>query len=377
MFSTYTALSLAAPTMIATVLGLIDHPTATWVWLAVALGVVLIAVQQISWLAGSDAWPVGALTWLRLPPVFVRVPALASGVVVGIGIEVYGLSAGRPAYLWAVPAAAALGVLTLAVTRWDREMPRWSHRAVGLVLALAIATAAVGEWASRNSTRADVTGGTTALAVTVVSALVLTVQVGQVWWHRVVTELSTARESLVAWTRMEERLRFAGELHDLQGHELQVIMLRADVGATTLRVNGAEAIEEAVATFKEIRDAAQDTLGQTRAIAHGYRKARFAQEVANTARILGAAGIRTEVTGPVEQIDGDAAHLAGMMVREATTNVLRHSLADTVQITIDQAASGFAVAVLDLGPRRERSDLGSSTGSGSGLASLAERAQRL
>jgi two-component system sensor histidine kinase DesK len=361
-------------------LTLVDHPAPTPVWAAVAVAVVVTSTQQLGWLVASDAWPATALGWLRIPAVARSVPALAVGVAAGAAVAAYGITAGRPAYLWTIPAAAALGVLALAVTHWDREVPRWRPGALVLVAGLALALVGLGGWAGARARLSGSTTGEPATVVTVVLsmagivAVVLIVQVGQVWWHRVVVELSQARESLVAAVLREERLRFAGELHDVQGHELQVIMMRADLGETMLRKRGADGLTEASVVFRDIRDTAQAALQQTRAIAHGYRAVSFADEVHNSVPVLAAAGITVTVIGPVEAVHGELAHLAGLLVREAATNILRHSRTDRVRIEVTAVGDEFDVSVVDAGPRRAS---GAHTHPGSGLSSLADRAERL
>lgn len=373
--SAYTALSLTAPTLYATVLGLVDHPTATTAYALVAGAILLLGTQQVCSLVTSEAWPGSAPHRFRVPAWFVSRPALFVGVVVAIAVGAYGFAAGRPVFLWAVPAAAAIGVLTLDVTEWDREVPRWTRGAMALVLGPVLALVAVAVFVDPVDPLDHPQLGLAVIAViavVAVVALVLVLQVGQVWWDRVVTELSTAREALIATTISKERLRFAGELHDLQGHELQVIMLRADLGATTLRVKGAAAADEAMATFTDIRDTAQRALQQTRDVVHAYRRASFAQEIGNVREILKAAGVTATVVGPVDEVDGEAAHLAGLLIREATTNLLRHSRTAEVRIEVARRPDGFSVGFIDPGPTRA---LRTGHVAGSGLRSLAERAR--
>src|SRR5699024_9133995 len=170
------------------------------------------------------------------------------------------------------------------------------------------------------------------LSVAAVVAGALVVQVGQVWWLDVVAALEASRGTSVALARTEERLRFAGELHDLQGHELQNIVMQADLARTLLRRHEPGDAAHVAEILDAIHETAAGTLRQTRAIAHGYRAVDFEQEVAGAVEVLGAAGVVLTVSGRLAAVPPTARHLAGLLVREAATNLLRHSAATTADL---------------------------------------------
>ncbi|MDO5617207.1 sensor histidine kinase [Kocuria sp.] len=110
-----------------------------------------------------------------------------------------------------------------------------------------------------------------------------------VWWWSVVFRLDAARqtESDLAVTR--ERLRFASDLHDIQGHHLQVIALKAELAERLLDRD----LRGARQQLQETRQEAQTALEQTRALVQGLRQVSLEEELANAADVLSSAGIVT------------------------------------------------------------------------------------
>jgi len=367
-FSAYTRVTLLCPTAIATTFALFDRPRADAAWASVAVLLVVLAAQQVAWLVASDAWPEGDR---RRRTTWTSVPALALGTSASLVVVAHGLSAGRPAYVWALPTAASLAVLVLALARWDREVPHWS--AWGTVISGVLATAAVAVALAADADGHPVVVAGTTLGVLLVAVTVL---VGQTWWDRVVVELTLARHRVVEQAVWEERLRFAGELHDLQGHQLQVILLRADLARTLLDTRGPDGIDDCRATLVEISDSVRATLRETREIAHGYRRVSLSEEAGNAQSVLAAAGLEVSTRGPFEAFDGDCERVAGLLVREATTNVLRHSGARSMTFVVTRTPDGPALTISDPGPARARGG-GAEGGmtAGSGLAGIGERAR--
>lgn len=367
-FSTYTRVTLLAPTFIATVYVLFDRPAATVSWGIAAAITVLLAAQQVSWLLASPAWPGRGS---RRPGPWTSVPALVLGAGATLVVLRHGLTEGRPVYVWALPTAAALAVLVLASLWWEETMPRLSRPAVATCLLVAGVAAGVAGWTGR-----DPDGGRwstpDALITVLLVVVAVTAVVGQAWWDAVVRELSAARQREVDQAIVKERLRFAGELHDLQGHQLQVILLRADLAREILHARGPDGIADATATLVEIGDSARETLRQTREIAHGYRQVSFSEEVRNATEVLRAAGIDVVVDGPLDLFEGNVERLAGLTIREATTNILRHSRAQSMAVSVGPTPAGPRLCVVDPGPGRPRTVHGLAEGSG--LAGIADRA---
>ncbi|MCD4523816.1 sensor histidine kinase [Nocardioides sp. cx-173] len=177
------------------------------------------------------------------------------------------------------------------------------------------------------------------------------------WLLGVVTELDAARTAQSALAVAEERLRFSRDVHDVLGRRLSTIAVQAELAAT-LAGRGDEGAAE---RMLEVRGIAHEALREARELARGYRATDLAQELEGARALLQSAGIRTEVD--VQGLDRAWHEPAGWVVREAVTNVLRHSAATAVSIT-------YADRVLEVRNDGART---TDSGDGSGLAGLRAR----
>lgn len=139
------------------------------------------------------------------------------------------------------------------------------------------------------------------------------------WWWDILLMLDTARLSESRVSAAQERLRVATDVHDLQGHHLQVIALQLELVDRLWARDPSAAREHVRIARASVDDARQGT----RDLARGFRTVPLADELANAADLLQAAGVRTEVH--IDERSSDApAHVFGPVIRETTTNVLRH-----------------------------------------------------
>lgn len=154
------------------------------------------------------------------------------------------------------------------------------------------------------------------------------------WWWRVVVDLDAARTASGQLAVARERLRFASDLHDIQGHHLQVIALQAELADRMLSSSYPHAQTAAQEAIREVRALAEQAQQETRQLVRDLRVVSLREELDNARDVLEAAGIATTIdveTGPgtvSEQHD----RLMGLAVREATTNILRHSSAAEVSL---------------------------------------------
>jgi two-component system, NarL family, sensor histidine kinase DesK len=196
---------------------------------------------------------------------------------------------------------------------------------------------------------------------------------GPQWWaYEVAARLDQARKVAGELAVAEERLRFAAELHDIQGHHLQVIALKSELAARLGQSRPAEAVE----LMREVQQLARDALTDTKAVVGGYRRVSFRTELSNAVKVLRAAGITTQADFAAAP-EGETGRLLGLVVREATTNILRHSQASEVSLRLavrdDRAElmvcnDGAAAGATPTGHRAE-----DEAGCGSGLRTLARR----
>ena len=171
----------------------------------------------------------------------------------------------------------------------------------------------------------------------------------------------------------EERLRFARDMHDLLGHSLSALAVKAELASRL----ATRAPERAKSEMSEVQDLARSALQQVRGAVNGYRDVDLAGEVASVSGVLEANGTRTTVTG----LDGldlppNTAALAAWVVREGGTNVLRHSEADRCAVTFTRLPGRTArrsTLVVEVFNDRARGAGDRAASSGNGLAGLSER----
>lgn len=128
----------------------------------------------------------------------------------------------------------------------------------------------------------------------------------------------------------QERARIAGDLHDILGHSLTVISLKAQLAARTLDDNPARARDE----IEDIERLSRDALADVRTTALGIRGISLAGEIAEARAALAAAGIRAQLPGVVDEIESTNRELFAWTIREAVTNVIRHSDASVCTVEL-------------------------------------------
>jgi two-component system, NarL family, sensor histidine kinase DesK len=225
------------------------------------------------------------------------------------------------------------------------------------------------------------------------------------------TQLHHAREELARLAVADERLRFARDLHDLLGHSLSLIALKAELAGRLLDASGGTAGagvatpgdadagetrtgETGAATsgapagtagvesgdgpatarthIAELEGVARGALAEVREAVTGYRRPVLATELDGARRALQAAGIQARLDRAPRALAPDVEALLAWAVREGTINAIRHSGAHSCRIAIAASAQVASVEVIDdgCGPA------GAADG-GHGLAGLRERAADL
>jgi two-component system sensor histidine kinase DesK len=186
--------------------------------------------------------------------------------------------------------------------------------------------------------------------------------------------VSKLRETQAELARMavaDERLRIARDLHDLLGHSLSLITLKAELAGRVIDADPGRASRE----IADVEDVARRSLSEVRAVVTSYRQPSLAGELAAARQMLAAAGMDCQVLVPSDvQLLPDTDALLAWTVREGATNAVRHSGARTVTITVTATAAEVTAEVADdgVGPTWDP-DRGPGA-LGSGLAGLTERA---
>lgn len=151
-------------------------------------------------------------------------------------------------------------------------------------------------------------------------------------FYDLLAKLEESREREAELAVYRERVRFAGDLHDIQGHTLHVVKLKATLAEKLVRTDADRAEQE----LREIHALVGDTITQTKELAYAQRRLNLSAELENAKNLFEAAGIRVRVERDAE-VDPRAGELLGQVLRETTTNILRHAQAGQVRITLSES----------------------------------------
>ncbi|MBF8193697.1 sensor histidine kinase [Nonomuraea sp. K274] len=267
----------------------------------------------------------------------------------------YGLAAGLVTGVWVVGVLPVIQVLMLL--NWP---PGVRLRVVLAATALLVALAVIDVRLTLGPS-AD----TKWFQLISLSVILPAMTVSSLWWWDVLVTLDRARASEAKLAATQERLRLATDVHDLQGHHLQVIALQLELAERLMPRDPEAGMEQLRAARASVDDARQGT----RDLATRFRAVPLSDELANAVDLLRAACTKAEAV-----VDPDAslapASALGPVIRETTTNVLRHGGGRWARLSLSRSDRSWRYEisndVADSAPE--------STGGGSGLEGLARRA---
>ncbi|MFC4048838.1 histidine kinase [Actinomadura syzygii] len=205
--------------------------------------------------------------------------------------------------------------------------------------------------------------GTAATVNFTVSTLVTGLVVyGFVRLARLVRDLQIAGAELARAATVQERLRAARDLHDLLGHSLAAILLKCELARRLADADPERARRE----LAEVVEMAERARGDLRAATGGEAGLSLDGEVASARSVLTAAGVETDADhAPLDgRVDGDVSAVLGAVLREAVTNVLRHSAATRCAIRTERDGDAVRLVVENDGvdPDAPRTPPGSGIG---------------
>ena len=261
-----------------------------------------------------DAEPGIAWTRIALP----LLAAVGYGVAGGLAIDSWLLAV--------MPIAQSVVLLN-----WPKGV-RLRMVALTTVLLVLVAVAD----AARGAAEIGLPGWIPALYAILIPAM----SVSSLWWWDVLVTVDRARASESRLAATQERLRVATDVHDLQGHHLQVIALQLELAERLMRIDPDAALDQLQAARVSVDEARQGT----RDLATRFRSVPLGDEVANARDLLAAAGLDVEAEIAPDAEDAPSSAL-GPVIRETTTNVLRHGAGRRARLALGRVADGWRYEV--------------------------------
>ena len=160
-----------------------------------------------------------------------------------------------------------------------------------------------------------------------------------------IEELRRTRKELARRAVAEERERFSRDLHDLLGHTLSVMVVKAQAVRRLADRDPTAAAEHA----SDIERVGREALDEVREAVDAMRALTLNEELDGARRALDAAGIRTEVSSYDGPLPAQADQAFAWVVREGATNVLRHSGADRCRFELRDGDGQLELTVADDG----------------------------
>lgn len=308
--------------LVVPLISVLREPSATR-WLGV-LGLLVLAVAYAVTLRGGPLWVLVVATLATIP------------LVAPVGPDELST--------WAWIGGAAAGFAPLLLTGpW-----RWLA-AIGAVVSAGL----VGFFVTRDQTTYQMIAVSVGLTIIAMAGLPM-------WFAGLLGQARAGREAQAELAVSEERLRFARDVHDLLGHRLTVIALKSELAG---RLASSDPERSAAEAF-EAQRLASSALEEVRDAVHGYRAVNLPEQLEAVRNVLQEAGIRCTVSDvPVE---GEHATQLALALREACTNVLRHSHATWCMIDVAVAEEEVRMTVTNDGTEKPSSE-------GNGLRGLRER----
>jgi two-component system sensor histidine kinase DesK len=317
---------------------------------------------------------------------------IAGGLVIAVGfcvlyVPTVASSVGRPD-LGRIGLAALVALAGLACAVYGKNWtPLWIYvsAAVGMVLP------------SRPSQRRQALAGVLAvgacyvffswlahddagdfLAVLVPVILIGMAMIGFRLQIDLMRQLAEARETVAKLAANSERLRLARDMHDLTGQSLSMITLKSELAAKRLNRLPASAERDTIlGDLGDIGQVSRQTLHDIREAVSGYRRPTLAVEAITARNALDAAAIALDddpgLTLRSGTFDTEAEAVLAWCLREAVTNVIRHSGARTCQVRLIQHPGELSLEVTDDGHGPGSQVASASPGTGAGLRGMSER----
>jgi two-component system, NarL family, sensor histidine kinase DesK len=180
-------------------------------------------------------------------------------------------------------------------------------------------------------------------------------------------KLNMAHSEIEQLAALAERERIARDLHDVLGHTLSVIVLKAELAGRLMERDSQRAAQE----IADVEKTARTALADVRQAIGGYRSQGLPAEMELARNTLQAAGVALACESPLPKLNAAEETVLCLSVREAVTNIVRHAHASECRVGFATTSDGFhSVVIEDNGSHPVQQE-------GNGLRGMRERVQAL
>jgi len=178
--------------------------------------------------------------------------------------------------------------------------------------------------------------------------------------------LRMAQGEVERLAKIAERERIARDLHDVLGHTLSVIALKSELASKLMERDPARAAKE----IREVNEVARDALAQVRSAVTGYRALGLSAEFEAMRKAFDTNGVTLSVEAEPLSLPPAHENALALVLREASTNVLRHANARTCRVRLATRNNVALLEIVDDG-------IGGNSVEGNGLTGMRERVAAL
>jgi two-component system, NarL family, sensor histidine kinase DesK len=184
--------------------------------------------------------------------------------------------------------------------------------------------------------------------------------------NRADTKLRMAHTEIEHLAKVAERERIARDLHDVLGHTLSLIIVKSTLAGKLIDKYPEKAKDE----IADIEKASRDAMAEIRSTLRGYSTYKLIEEIQRAKSTLASAGIRAESDTTEVNMSPAQESVVALIMREAVTNVVRHSHARTCRLKLASENGSCVLSVEDDGR-------GGIQTEGNGLRGMRERIEAL
>jgi two-component system, NarL family, sensor histidine kinase DesK len=184
--------------------------------------------------------------------------------------------------------------------------------------------------------------------------------------HCAAEKLRVANDEIEHLAKVAERERIARDLHDLLGHTLSLITLKAELARKLVDRDPQRAKQE----MQDVEQTSRAALADVREAISGYRGQGLAAELIQARRTLETAGIKVDCNASEVPLSPAQETVLALALREAVTNVVRHAQAQNCSVRLSRDAGLCTLEIADNGR-------GVDAPEGNGLRGMRERLEAI